>query len=199
MAVVKLSLPTLEVVYKDMFIMLSLYRMTHKWFMENEYRDPSDDPSLESSGEILYWVRVGTHHNPQENELRLWWRTKKWFAPVGTSSSSQYQYHIDVDWNVINMTNKEIMHEGKREKVQHAELRIMIRPYIEVGDLKSTPLLKYFDTWFRSRLIKKNLEENRKMLYQDAYRLQGTIKKYLELKTFLPVEPYTFHEKFQFL
>ncbi|MBI2141812.1 hypothetical protein HYU16_05330 [Candidatus Woesearchaeota archaeon] len=65
-------------------------------------------------------------------------------------------------------------------------------------DISKTPILGWFDYWFRTRLIKKNIEENRKMLYQDAYRLQGMIKKYLELKSFLPEEE-VFHEKFEFI
>ncbi|MBI2550382.1 hypothetical protein HYV83_04345 [Candidatus Woesearchaeota archaeon] len=192
-----IALPQLEVVYKDLFVMQPLYRMTRQWLMENNYTDPSGDASMESSMEILYLFRSGTHFNPNEKELRIWWRTKKAGAPVGAGSKF-YEYRIDIDWNVINMTDREIMREGKKEKVQHAELRIMIKPYLIVGDISKTPILKYFDYWFRTRLIKKNLEENRKVLYQDAYRLQGTMKKYLELKTFLPAVE-GFHEKFEFI
>lgn len=192
-----ITLPQLEVVYKDLFVMQPLYRMTRQWLMENNYVDDKNDISLESSMEILYFFRSGTHFNPNERELRIWWRTRKAIVPVGAGSNF-YKHHLDIDWNVINMTDREIMREGKKEKVQHAELRILIKPYLEAGDISKTPILKYFDYWFRTRLIKKNLEENRKVLYQDAYRLQGTIKKYLELKTFLPAVE-GFHEKFEFI
>jgi len=96
------------------------------------------------------------------------------------------------------MYDIEIMREGKKEKVQKGELRIDIRAYIEMPDITNTPMLRFFDNWFRTRLLKKNLEENRKMLYQDAYRLQGMLKKYLELKTFIP-DMERFHEKFEFV
>ena len=195
----RISLPSLEVVYKDLFVLLSLYRFMHKWFMENEYADSKDNIALEDSGEILYMVKSGTHFNPNERELRFWWRTVKRKVPVGTSGSSFYSHHIDIDFWAFQMVDREIMREGKKEKVQHAELRIMIRPYIEVEDLTKTPILKYFDYWFRTRLIKKNLEENRKILYQDTYRLQGAIKRYLELKTLLPEEEESFHENLEFI
>src|SRR3989338_3423700 len=117
---------------------------------------------------------------------------------MGTAGSKFYVHHMDIDWNVINMVDKEIMYEGNKQKVQSGELRILIQPYIDVKDLSKTPILRYFDLWFRTRLIKKNLEENRKILYQDAYRLQGTIKKYLDLQSFLPAED-VFHEKFEFI
>ena len=194
----EIKLPALEIVYKDLFVLLSLYRFMHKWFMENEYADSEGDTALESSGEILYAVREGTHHNANERELRFWWRAEKRNVPIGTAGSAFYKHRIDLDFWAFNMVDREIMREGKKEKVQHAELRIILRPYIEVADISKVFLLKYFDYWFRTRLIKKNLEENRKILYQDAYRLQGSIKRYLELKTFLPKEE-TFHENLEFL
>lgn len=193
-----IRLPDMEVVYKEMWSMQPLYRIARQWLMENEYVDSQDDRTLESSMEILYWWREGTHRNANEKELRIWWRAQKKPIMTGTAGSKFYTHHIDIDWNVIQMTDREIMNEGKKQKVQAGELRIMIRPYIDVADLSKTPLMKYFNQWFLTRLIKKNLEENRKILYQDSYRLQGMIKKYLELKSFLPKEE-LLHQRFEFI
>ncbi len=193
-----IKLPALEVVYKETFWMQPLYRMVRQWLVENEYVDNANDTSMESAMEILYLYKDGTRVNPNERELRIWWRTKKQAVAMGTAGNRFYTHHIDIDWNVINMVDREIMYNGNKLKVQAGELRILIQPYIDVKDLSKTPILKYFDLWFRTRLIKKNLEENRKVLYQDSYRLQGTIKKYLEMRTFLPKEE-RFHEKFEFV
>lgn len=194
----RISLPQLEVVYKDIFVLLSLYRFMHKWFMENEYVDAGGNIALEDSGEILYMEKHGTHHNANEREVRWWWRTQKKPVNIGTAGSKFYQHHIDLDFWAFQMTDREIMQEGKKTKVQHAELRILLKPYIEVQDLTKTPILKYFDYWFRTRLIKKNLEENRKIIYQDAYKLQASIKRYLDLKTWQPEEE-SFHENLEFI
>ncbi len=193
---VKVVIPPLDVVYRDVWVMQPLYRVTRQWLVENDYVDPRGDETLESAGEILYHFRRGTSVSPAEKELRIWWRTMK--KPVLAYSNKFYKYHIDIDWNVIQMYDIEIMREGKKEKVQQGELRVNIRPYIELPDMKDIPLLKFFDNWFKTRLLKKNIEENKKMLYQDAYRLQGMIKKYLELKTFTAEEE-RFHEKFEFV
>ncbi|MAG15533.1 hypothetical protein CMO88_00570 [Candidatus Woesearchaeota archaeon] len=195
---VYIRIPNLSVVYRDLWVMQPLYRVTRKWLMENDYGDAHEDASMESSGEILYHIRKGTSMGPNENELRIWWRTVQ--NPNGGAHSGNkfYKHHIDIDWNVIQMYDIEIMREGKKEKVQKGEMIINIKPYIEMPDMSNTPLLKFFDNWFRTRLLKKNLEENKKMLYQDAYRLQGMIKKYLELKIFTP-ELENFHEKFEFV
>lgn len=194
----RISLPQIEVVYKDLFVLLSLYRFMHKWFMENDYADSMGDVFLESSGEILYMEKKGTHHNANEREVRWWWRTQKRPLPFGAAGSKFYQHHIDLDFWAFQMSDREIMREGRKEKVQHAELRILIKPYIDVQDLTSTPILKYFDYWFRTRLIKKNLEENRKMIYQDAYKFQAAVKRYLDLKTWQPEEE-SFHENLEFI
>jgi len=194
----RITLPTLEVVYRDLWNMQSLYRRTRQWFMENEYVDSKGDPLMESAMEIMYWAKMGTSMDPNEKELRLWWRTKKSAVNVGTAGSKFYVHHLDIDWYVMQMVDREIMRNGKKDKVQFGELRMLIMPYIDIADITGTPILKYFDYWFRTRLIKKNLEENRKILYQDAYNLQAAIKTYLELKSFLPEEE-TFHEKFDYI
>lgn len=194
----RISLPELQIIYRDLWKMQTLYRMTRHWFLENEYADLKGDITMESAMEVLYLTKFGSHQDPNEKELRIWWRTKKQHAPLGTAGSVFYEHRMDIDFWVIKMVDREIMLEGRKEKVQYGELKIVIKPYIEVSDLSKTPVLKYFDYWFRTRLIKKNLEENRKMLYQDAYRLQGTLKKFLELKTWMPKEE-AFHEKFEFI
>jgi hypothetical protein len=192
-----IRLPEIEVIHKDLWNMQGIYRMVRQWLIENNYADKKDDTTMEAAMEILYWLKRGTPMDPNEREMRIWWRTQKRGIPYGMSSKF-YVHHMDIDWHVIMMVDREIMRNGKKEKVQFGELRLMIKPYIQVGDIQGTPILKYFDYWFRTRLIKKNLEENRKILYQDAYVLQNAIKKYLEIQTYQPVEE-PFHEKFDFI
>lgn len=192
-----IKLPSLEVVYKDMWVMQPLYRRVRHWLQENNYADPKGDTSMESGMEVLYWCRKGTHMDAHEQEIRILWRTVKRAVPVGTGSNF-YKLKIDIDWYIMQMVDKEIMLEGKKAKVQFGEMRILIKPSMDVAEITSTPLLKYFDYWFRTRLIKKNLEENRKILYQDAYELQSNIKRHLDLKSFLPEEE-VFHERFDFI
>ena len=195
---VYIRLPQLNITYREMFIMRPLYRVTRQWLIENDYVDPQGDETMESAMEVLYHVRHGTSVSPNEKELRIWWRTIQTPISGGRMGSKFYKHHIDIDWNVIQMYDMEIMREGKKEKVQKGELRVDIRGYIEMPDITDTPLLRFFDNWFRTRLLKKNLEENKKMLYQDVYRLHGMIKKYLELKTWIP-DMETFHEKFEYV
>ena len=194
------TIPTLRIIYKQQFVLQYLYRVTRKWLVENEYKDPNvpSDETMESGMEALYFEKKGTEHKQNERGWRIWWRTIKPVSNMSGGRSNYYMYHLNIDWYVIQTTDMEIMHEGKKMVVQAGELQIEISPSIQVPELVSHPLLKYIDYFFRTRIIKRNIDEHKKLLYQDAYRLQAMMKKYLELKMFLPPEE-AFHEKFEFI
>lgn len=190
------KLPDLEIVYRGTFVLQPLYRIIRKWLIENEFFDDRSDPSMESGMEQLYLERRGTAQKATEKEWRIWWRTEK---PVDRMGKSRYyNYHLDVNFNVIQSVDMEVMREGKKEVVQFGELRIMLEPYIELQDMSQHSIIKYIDHFFRTRIIKKNLDEHRKMLYQDSYRLQAMIKKYLEMMSYMPKEE-GLHKKFEFV
>jgi hypothetical protein len=191
-----ITIPPLEVVYKGTFVMLSLYRFIRKWLIENEFSDSYGDVNLESGMEQLYLERRGTSVKANEREWRIWWRTERNVDRM--SKSRYYKYHLDINFTVIQGFDMEIMREGKKEMVQFGELRLMFEPCIELQDMSKHKLLGYIDLFFRTRIIKKNLEEHRKMLYQEAYKLQSAVKKYLEMMSYMP-EEVPFHKKFEFI
>ncbi|MBI2133656.1 hypothetical protein HYU11_03155 [Candidatus Woesearchaeota archaeon] len=193
----RITLPDLEIIYRDVWVMQYLYRVTHYWLMENGWKDAKGNVDHENM-EILYLERRGTTFSPQHRELRIWWRLRKQPLFLG---GNYYMYHMDIDFNVIQITDVEIMREGQKIKAQHGELRIMIKPYLETelsGAWKDHPILKYVEQYFKARILKRTLEDHKKELYREAYRLQGMMKKYLELKTFLP-EVEMFHQKFEYI
>jgi hypothetical protein len=190
------KIPDIEIVYRGTFTLQPLYRNIRKWLIENEYYDKDKDPTMESSMEQLYLERRGTAQRANEREWRIWWRTQK---PADRMSRSKYYlYHLNFNFNVIQSVDIEIMREGKKEMTQFGELRMQIEPYIELQDLSQHPILHYIDFFFRTRMIKKNVEDHRKMLYQDAYRLQALIKKYLEMMSYTP-EGEALHKKYEFI
>ena len=195
----KITYPDFEIIYKDVWVMQYLYRVMHYWLMENGWMDLRGDIAHESM-EIMYMERRGTSFSPAHRELRIWWRLQKqpFFFFQG---SKYYRYRMDVDFNVIQMTDVEIMKDGKKIKAQHGELRLMIKPYVEIetgGSWKDHFLLKYVEQYFKQRILKRTLEDHKKELYRESFRFQGMIKKYLELKTFIP-DMEVFHEKFEYI
>ncbi len=191
------AIPDLEIIYRDVWVMQYLYRVCHYWLYENGWTDLANGDTHENM-EILYLERRGTTFSPQHRELRIWWRLRK--QPVFLSSE-YYDYRMDIDFNVVQITDVEIMKDDKKLKAQHGELRIMIKPYMileKKGRWKDHIILKYVDDYFRARILKRTLEDHQKELYREAYRFQGMIKKYLELKTFLP-DMELLHEKFEYI
>ena len=195
----KIVMPDMEIIFRDVYVMQYLYRVMHYWLIDNGWSDMKGDISHESM-ELLYLERRGTGPSHNQRELRIWWRLQK--KPLFLGDSVYYNYRMDVDFNVIQMTDVEIMKDGKKLKAQHGELRLMIKPYIELetkeGDKWNKFPLSLVATYFRSRILKKALEDHKKEVYREAYRFQGMIKKYLELKTFLP-DMEVFHEKFEYI
>ncbi len=193
----KVPLPDLEIIYRDVWVMQYLYRVCHYWLFENGWEDLKGNVDHENM-EVLYLERRGTTFSPTHRELRIWWRLQKRPLFLG---GSYYNYRMDVDFNVIQITDVEIMKDDKKIKAQHGELRIMIKPYLILEREKSwekQAILKYIDTYFKSRILKRAIEDHLKEVYRESYRFQGMIKKYLELKTFLP-EMEVFHQKFEYI
>ncbi|MBI4438842.1 hypothetical protein HY640_02835 [Candidatus Woesearchaeota archaeon] len=196
----KIVLPDLEIIYKDVWVMLYLYRVTRYWFYENGWNDLTNNPDHQNI-EHLYLERRGTSFSPTHRELRIWWRVQKVPLFVGRA---YYNYRLDFEFNGIQMTDVEVVKDDKKIKAQHGELRITIKPFIQLEThpgIKSPSwskhfLLRYIESYFKQRVLKRTLEDHKKELYREAYRLQGMLKKYLELKTFLP-EMETFQEKFE--
>lgn len=183
------KLPQLEIIFKEVFHMKNLYSFIHYYLMEENYVDIEGMDNHQYM-EVMYLERrIGV------KELRIWWRT---FKDPGTGPKSFYRYRMDLDFNVINMTDVEIMHNGQKLKAQNGEISIKIQPIVEwdwQGKWEKHPLLKNLQNIFLKRVLYKNIEDHKKQLYREAYRLHGVIKKYLELKSFMP-EVEVFHEKF---
>ncbi len=181
------TIPYMEITYKEIFSMKFLYTVIHEWLMLNNYADAMGEP-MHQFIEVMYFER-----RLDVRELRIWWRAYK--QPV---AGSYYRYRLRIDYRIINMVNVEVVRNGRKMKVQDGEVTIEIHPTLEL-DYESRwekhPILKWVEEIYRTRLIYKRIEEHKRELYKEAYRLHGFIKKYLELKTFAP-EIETFHTKF---
>lgn len=182
-------IPEVRVVYKDVFHMKQVYRVVNDWLSLENW---SDSTEFRSHGtkhdfmEVMYLER-----RLKFKEWRFWWRLYK-------KINEYYCYRLNLNWKIVSVVDVEIMHEGKKIKCQSGELELKIQPRIEVDwqdQWEKHWLLKHFHRWFRTRVFYKDLDRHKIELWRDAYRLQGMIKKYLEMKTFMP-EMEVFHEKF---
>jgi len=191
----------MRVKYKDVFHLKNLYIMLHEYLYEEGWYGT---PKAEKQGERyismahlniekLYlekFCQTGLHSGGKE--MWVWWRLQK--AP-DTKFNAYFKYRLDMDFHMVYLQNREVMHQGKKMKVQWGEIEIFIRPWIE-GDINGQWekhwFLKHMQALYEERLLIQEMDKREKELWREAYRLQGVIKRYFNMRTFIPV-PEPFH------
>ena len=107
------------------------------------------------------------------------------------TGNSYYKYLMDIDTHVLRLKPAELVKNGKKYKVDHGEVEVRIRAKLlaDANDQwKNSPILKHFQTIFWKRINRKVFDDYKRELYQQAYKLQESIKQYLQLTTYLPEE-----------
>jgi hypothetical protein len=161
-----------ELEYENVYHLKNLYWLMHEWFEIEGFKSLDNDGFFES----LYWHRI----KPEGNmEHHVWWRAKfEW------ENNSYYRYFVKMDMQTLNMGKTELMSRGKKYSVNQGDVIIRVEAYIQL-DYKNKWqkhwFLKHFDEWYRKRFFKHQIEDLRVDLYKIIYRLQDTVKQYLEI------------------
>jgi len=166
----------LSIKYEDVFNLKELYKAIRDWLISNNYVTAKSSEKMEN----FYLEKItptGT------KEIWVWWRTSK--SPHG---SKYFKYHINVDYHVLNMKDVEIMFQGQKIKANKGEVEVLVNCYLETEaevEIKKT-FLWFLAELFRRKVYRKQIEEHKADLKDDMDKLQGHIKQFLELKSFLP-------------
>jgi len=163
-----------EIEHEDVFHLKNLYKLVHEWLVDEDFVsvDTGDD-KIES----LYLDRtkpVG------DKEHHIWWRAIQ--VPRG---NNYYRYFLKIDWQTLYMKKIEIMHKGHKFSTNKGDVILRIEAWLQLDykdKWRKSPLLRIFDKWFRQRFYLENIKKYRDDLYAAAFRLNQTIKQYLELK-----------------
>ena len=191
-------IPQFSVKYKDVFSLKNLYVMMHELLLEEGwlgFEDQVADISAHSDIEPLYSENVyqsGIHHGGKE--MWIWWRAKKHHEG---RRSDYFLNTLDLDWHIVTLQEREIVHQGKKMKTQWGEIEMFFKARIisDVGNKwKNHWLLKNFKTIYEERMVHGHIEKREKDLWRDVYRIQSKVKAYLNLKTWMPT-PELFHPK----
>jgi hypothetical protein len=195
------SMDELSIKYFDVFHLKNLYISMHEWLAEEGWYGKAGPRTGEpkykrhSDIETLYFVndyQKGLHRGGKE--MWIWWRLWK---NVAGKRSEYFKYRIELDLHVEYMTTKEVMHQGKKMKANYGEIQLWIRPVIEStmhNKWEKHWFLKHWVDWFEKRIWSQEIEKMEKDLWRESYRFQGMIKRYLDLRTFIPT-PESFHPK----
>jgi hypothetical protein len=128
-------------------------------------------------------------------EIWAWWRLRKF--PIN-KNGGYYQYTLDIDFHAMYLEKQEILHQGKKIKVDKGEIEIIFRPKLVRTEMAKSWakhwFLKHVQEIYERRVIEQDLDKWHKELWRESYRLQGVVKAYLNLRNFIPV-PEQFHPK----
>jgi hypothetical protein len=193
------TIPEFRVKYNDIFHLKNLYVMMHEYLIDENWigEGGGDTPSeAHSDIEKLYMerhIQKAIHRGGME--LWVWWRVKK--NPL-QKPQGYYEYRLDIDFHGVYLKKEELMHQGKKITVDKGELEIFFRPKIVRTALAKQWANHWFLKWwqeiYEDRIIDQDLNKFEKELWREAYRLQGAVKAYLNLRNFIPV-PEPFHPR----
>jgi len=172
--------------FKDIFDLKELYFVLKEWLLEYGWgsSDPDGNPEGEEWWESMYMEREG---GDGSKEHLFWWRLQK--IPT---DNSYYRYHLDIDFRTLGIVPSEVVRDGKKLKVVKGEVEIKVWAFVEFdykGEWSTHPVLRLFNKIFPNRIFSKDLyADHKRELYREAYVLNAFIKKWFQLKRFLPFE-----------
>lgn len=152
--------------------------MLHEWMLEHDWvaQDGTKDHY-----EDLYFEKID---EAGAKELHIWWRPIKDF-----SKTDLYKWRLKVDFKCLYLKPTEIMWQGKKLKVDKGEVEMKIRSYIDLTGYKVWKkhwFLKHFWNMYIKRIKWQELLKIKLALYRETYELQDAMKRYFQLKRFLP-------------
>jgi len=188
----EIKIPQAKVKFKDVFNLKNLYVMMHEYLLEEKWfgkEGPvAGDPSKQHRYiEDLYlekFCQKGLHSGGKE--MWIYWRLFK--KPEGRYSG-YIKYRLNIDFHGVYLQNREIMHQGKKIKVQWGELEMFFNGAVQTdykSEWKNHWFLRHWQDIYEKRIISQELEKHEKMLWREIYRLTGVVKRYLDMRVFIP-------------
>ncbi|MFH1399328.1 MAG: hypothetical protein ABIG95_04420 [Candidatus Woesearchaeota archaeon] len=182
------------IVYKDVFHLKSLYVVAREWLQEQGWESCLGNWEYQKGSgnweQLLY-----DNRSAGNKKIWIWWRLQK------RTGNNYYRYYMNINFMLLGWQDVEALHNGKKYKAQVGELSIFIKPWIQYDfDDKwdNHPILKHIHPFFIQRIFKEDMLKREKLLLDESYRLQGTIKKFLEGKHFGPDEAILYEPRHEF-
>jgi hypothetical protein len=192
------QIPPFSIKYKDVFSLQNLYVLMHELLLEENWLGfDGEDADLKSHADLeaLYSENVfqkAIHVGGKE--YWVWWRAQK---QMEDRTSRYFVNVLDIDWHAVGVQPMEVVHQGKKMKVVHAELEMIFNARI-ISDIghkwQNHKLLRHFKRIYEDRIMQPFIEKREKELWREVYRLQSKAKSFLNLRTWAPPGG-TFHPK----
>lgn len=170
-----------EVEYEEIFHLKDLYKHLHDWVLEWNYHPIENFGEFEPFYmELIDGRGIKSHY--------VWWRFQR-------KINNYVKYFIKFDLQTIRCTDVEVMHNGKKVKMNNCNPVFRAEGWVMLDwkdEWKNHWLLKHLDGWYVKRWYKPFVEAHKKQLWFELYNFEETIKQYLELNTTFEL-PEPFH------
>ncbi|MAE42685.1 hypothetical protein CMO93_02855 [Candidatus Woesearchaeota archaeon] len=192
------EIPIFSVKYTDVFHLRNLYVMMHEMLLEEGwlgFEGQETGLTGHTDLETLYSENAyqrGIHRGGKE--LWVWWRARKHHEG---RTNMYFLNTLDIDWHAAYLQDREIVHQGKKMKVDFAQLEVFFKARIisDVGhSWENHKLLRHLKGVYEGRIQHANIEKREKELWREVYRLQSKVKAYLNFRTWAPTAE-LFHPK----
>lgn len=160
------------------FHMKMFYVMLHEWLLEHEYAPDNSDPNFPET--FYYESRTPA----RVREVWCWWRNKH--VP---QANPFYRRALNIDMHALGIEDVEVMHNGKKIKMQQGEFWFSVSSILELDwdkRWRNHWLLKHFLTVFWQRFFWRDLYKHKMELYRDGQELAIAVKQFLGIR--IPTE-----------
>lgn len=168
-----IDVPELRLVYQDLFVFKPLYRVTHKYFCENGWKDYAGN---EGENALLY----ETYYLHRETgggryDVNVVW---DWYKPY---PNDNYTMNIKMEFMLLGGIVEERRIGDRKVKGESGELTIFFRPKVLIKDegFNTNPFLARV----KRRFFEKDTQEIAEQV--QAYTYSKTKEVYDLLKTYL--------------
>ncbi|MDO8517053.1 MAG: hypothetical protein Q7S33_02910 [Nanoarchaeota archaeon] len=153
-----------ELKHKGFFNFAELYTFCFEWLKDEGYKISEDNYTEKIAG--------------NGKEIKLKWVAKK-------KISDYFRNEIELSWHVLGLTDAEIERDGKKEKTNKGELKIVFRGIL-VRDYESrwedNPSYKFFRGIYDKYIIRTTMEEYEDKLKEKTENFVEQVKSFLTLE-----------------
>ncbi|MBN2420729.1 hypothetical protein JXB27_00455 [Candidatus Woesearchaeota archaeon] len=184
-----IDIPRLDIKIKDVYSLNDLVKMCEEWFVDNGFVSLENEEAELSDYETLYTHKIGA--GGAFLDCWIWWRLLK-YPPKASKKLTHVRYRINMDLHYLGDANElEVMHKGKKVKLNKGEIKIEIYPYVEIdpeSKWEKSGVMKLVKDIFRKQIYRKEIEAHYAYLYDLAYKFHTLLKQYFKLETYMPEE-----------
>ncbi len=158
-----------EIVHKGKYNMSLFYEALHRWFVENKFLDEfGGDNYLET----YYYEDRGS-----AKEIYFRWRSKR------KTDSKYFVHKLNLDAHIVGLKEVETVVDGRKMTIDSGEITLNIesKMTMDLGNLPSNPLVRFFYKRFLDRWLKPKFEYYKDELKDKTLNLIGFIKSYFGL------------------